>query len=522
MSSGIQAYNRGNQIASTSYVKEREFTVSQFMPRQPLDLADQNANGNESYAQTNSQQLSSQQLGSPPPNLPPAPPRGGYLAEPKTIAETGLNPGMVTDLVLKVLYYQSYQTGYEMAAQLRLPFYGIIENIMSALKREELVELTGQSGLGAAGYQYVMTKKGMDRAETVLKRNGYVGPAPVPLIKYIEMVLLQAQHKPQINQAVVTNALRGMTLNPDIVDKVGAAVNAGRSLFLFGAPGNGKSMLTERIGRMMGDAIVVPYAIEADGQIIQFFDLHLHRPMPFPNANGQFPAPSPGGIVDPIYAECADRRWVQVQRPLVITGGELQMTDLDLVWHSDTGFYEAPYQLKANNGVFLIDDFGRQQMSPQQLLNRWIVPLEKSVDFLTLHTGKKLQVPFELFLVFSTNLEPADLVDEAFMRRIQNKLMMPDPSPELYRNIFVAECQRVGVPFDENGFTYLVSEYYIKTRRPLRAVHPRDILRQLLGLARYQNTQPSLTPRLIDLATGTYFVPLDKARTLANTGGSQQ
>lgn len=510
---GLEAYNRVDDQPfphTRAPQPRKESIVSQFIPRQPSEL-------NSGYAQPEAA-----------PAYQPAPqpavsvqqsaaqPKNGYLQEPKTMAETGLSPSLVTELVLKVLYYQSYQTGYEMASQLRLPFYGVIEVVMQALKREELVELTGASGLGAAGYQYVMTRKGMDRAEAVLKRNSYVGPAPVPLSKYIEMVLLQAQHKPQINQAVVQNALRGMNLVGDTIDKVGAAVNAGRSLFLFGSPGNGKSMLTERIGMMMGDAVVVPYALEADGQIIQFFDLHLHHAIAFPGPNG-LPPPSLSGLVDPIHAECADRRWVQVQRPLVITGGELTMTDLDLVWHGDTGFYEAPYQLKANNGVFLIDDFGRQVMSPQQLLNRWIVPLEKGTDFLTLHTGKKLQVPFELFLVFSTNLEPAELVDEAFLRRIQNKLHMPDPSLDQFRNIFMAECQRLGIPYDESAFSHLVREHYMKTNRPMRAVHPRDILRQLTSLARYQNIAPQLSPRLIDLAAATYFVPLGEKKA---TSGS--
>ncbi len=233
----------------------------------------------------------------------------------------------------------------------------------------------------------------------------------------------------------------------------------------------------------------------------------MHRPVA--TANGkQTPAADFNGLVNAKHAEYADRRWVQVERPVVMVGGELVMESLDLHYHADTGFYEAPFQLKANNGVFLIDDFGRQQISPQQLLNRWIVPLEKWVDFLTLHTGKKLLVPFELFLVLSTNLEPADLVDEAFLRRIRNKLNVPNPTLEQFCQIFAGECGRQGVPFDEVGLKYLINEHYMKTHRPPRSVHPRDLLRQLVDFAQYQNIAPQLTPHLIDQAASTYFGPL--------------
>jgi hypothetical protein len=447
----------------------------------------------------------------PPPPVSGAalPPIASYLPEPRTTVATGLNPAMISDLVLKLLYYTSYMNGHEMAAQIRLPFYGVLDQALFALKREELCEVTGQNAVGEAGYQYILTRKGMDRAEAALRRSAYVGPAPVPVNKYIELVLIQAQRKARIDRAVVNNALTGMILTQDMIDKVGAAVNAGRSLFLYGAPGNGKSMLAERIGKMLGGSIAVPYAIEADGQIIQFFDLNLHRPVPFQTPTGG-DAPALGGIPDPRSAEYPDHRWLQTQRPVVVVGGELTMDSLDLIYHQESGFYEAPFQLKANNGVFLIDDFGRQQMTPQQLLNRWIVPLEKSIDFLTLHTGKKLQMPFELFLVLSTNLDPADLVDEAFLRRIQNKLNMPDPTPEQYVHIFTMECQRQGVPFDEHGLAYLMRENYMRTGRPLRAVQPRDLLRQLVGLARYQTMPPQLIPHLIDQATNTYFVSMAK------------
>src|SRR5438477_10161588 len=398
------------------------------------------------------------------------------------------------------MYFTSYMSGQEISAIIRLPFYGIIDQIINAMKREQLCDVSGTSVLGEAGYQYVLTVKGMERAHQVLARTSYVGAAPVPLARYIEAIRLETSAKPAITRDTVERALRGMIMGEELTNQVGAAVNAGKSLFLFGAPGNGKTLLAERIATMLGGHIAIPYALEADGQIIQLFDLNSHRPI--------VPKGSPEW--DPTKAELHDRRWVRIHRPVVNVGGELTMSSLDLVYNENAGFYEAPFQLKANGGLFLIDDFGRQQVSPQALLNRWIVPLEKSIDYLTLKTGKKLQVPFELFLVLSTNLQPEDRVDDAFLRRIQNRLHVPDPTAQHFYEIFLGQCKAMNIPFDQNGFMHLVTKHYRETGRPFRASHPRDLLRQLLGLARYLNVAPELTPQLLDAACATYFVNTKK------------
>jgi hypothetical protein len=431
----------------------------------------------------------------------------GYLdqlevmfTEPRTLQETGVNQGLISDLVLKTMYYTSYMSGQEISATLRLPFYGILDQIIGLLKKEQLCEVSGTSGLGEAGYQYILTIKGMERAHQVLARSKYVGPVPVPLGKYIEVIKMQAARKPTVNREMVEQALRGMVMSDELIDQVGSAVNAGKSLFLFGSPGNGKTLLAERIATMLGGNIAIPYALESDGQIIQLFDLNSHRPA----------VPQGASETDPTKAELGDRRWLRIHRPVVVVGGELTMASLDLIFNENVGFYEAPFQLKANGGLFLIDDFGRQQVSPQALLNRWIVPLEKGIDFLTLKTGKKLQVPFELFLVLSTNLQPEDLIDDAFLRRIQNKLNVPDPTAQQFFEIFVAQCKMMSVPFNQQGFIHLVNRHYKEMKRPFRASQPRDLLRQLIGIARYRNVPPEMTQQLVDAACATYFVNAKK------------
>jgi predicted ATPase with chaperone activity len=290
-------------------------------------------------------------------------------------------------------------------------------------------------------------------------------------------------------------------LEEAIIDRVGPAINSGSSLFLFGAPGNGKTSIAESIGRIiLRGAIYIPRSIIIAGQIVQLYDIVSHSAIP--DAEN-------GRVVDP--------RWIKIRRPNIVVGGELTLETLDLVYNASSGFYEAPFQLKANGGMLLIDDFGRQLVRPTDLLNRWIVPLEKGIDYLTLHTGRKVEIPFDVLLVFSTNLEPQQLVDEAFLRRIRHKIEIRDPSYDQYREIFRRICQSRNVPYDDKALAYLLQEHYIKPNIPLRACHPRDLIDQLVGIARYRGIAPRLTPDMIDHAWDAYFVDLtgNRGRTKA-------
>ncbi|CAN5801972.1 AAA family ATPase [soil metagenome] len=415
---------------------------------------------------------------------------GPYLGEPSSIDETGLDLNTIADLALKLVYFNSMTTAQSIADTLCLPFFNIVDRALILLKREEFIEVAGSSGFGELAYQYVTTPKGSARAHDVIERTSYVGPAPVTLESYWEIVRSQEIGQIRITPADVRRATADLVLPDDILDTLGQAVNTGRSLFLFGDPGNGKTTIAERITDLLGGAVLIPHALIVDGQIIKVLDLHNHVPVAL---NGKSEI---------------DRRWVACRRPSIIVGGELTLSTLDLVWDSGSKFYEAPLQLKANGGMLLIDDFGRQQVRPRDLLNRWIVPLEKRIDYLTLHTGKKIEVPFDQLIVFSTNLAPKDLVDEAFLRRIQNKVLIGNPSIDHFREIFRRQCDSLKVPFDQNGLVYLLREYYVKPKRELRSCHPRDILRTLIGIARYLDEPAILSTALIDRACQTYFVEL--------------
>ncbi len=296
-------------------------------------------------------------------------------------------------------------------------------------------------------------------------------------------------------------SLSHLILEESVFSKIGPAVNSGKSIFLYGPPGNGKTTIAESIGRMiLTNDILIPYSVEVDGQIIKVYDEINHEAVPDPLGNRG----STGGL----GTHRRDGRWIRVKRPVIMVGGELTLDGLELVYDATNKYYEAPFQMKANGGMFLIDDFGRQQIRPRDLLNRWIVPMEKNIDFLALHTGRKVEVPFEVLIVFSTNLPPRDLVDEAFLRRIRHKIEVTSPSFELYREIFRRVSESRNIPYDEQAVRYLLQEYYIKRNHKLRASHPRDLLDQVMDIAGYLGVEPQLKKELIDRAAESYFVEL--------------
>jgi len=417
----------------------------------------------------------------------------------KTVQDTGLNLGFLTDLIIKVMYYAGYISGFEIADRIKVPFVGVTDQALEFLKREKMCEVRGAGGIGEGSYQYVITYKGVEKAREVLERTTYVGPAPVPLTDYNRAIKAQGIRSITVRPRTIRQALSHLVLNERTLDSVGPAVNSGKSLFLFGPPGNGKTSIAEAIGRMMlTDDMLIPYAVDVEGEIIKVYDEVNHQIV-------EQASVLPGSGVPKRFP---DPRWIRVRRPAIMAGGELTIKNLDLIWDDATRFYESPHQMKANGGMLLIDDFGRQQVRPRDLLNRWIVPLEKRVDFLTLHTGRKIEIPFEVLVVFSTNMDPTDLVDEAFLRRIPHKIEVVDPTLEEFREIFGRMCDMKGIPYDERGLTYLLQEYYAKPRRRLRAVHPRDILNQLLDLAAYFGVEPRLSKDLIDRAASAYFVTI--------------
>ncbi len=418
------------------------------------------------------------------------------LSEPRTIEATGMPQEFLANLVLKTLYFGATMKGWQVAQAIRLHFSSVVEPVLQTLKSHHLIEVVGGNSLNRASYRYVITGKGAQRARELLERNRYVGPCPVTLRHYIDVVKLQAENRTLVYESDVRLAMRNLVLSQEIIDRIGPAVNSFKSVFVYGPPGNGKTSIAKSMAReLLSGNIMVPHAIFEDGQVIKVFDSEAH---PVINSEQAQLAEANG----------LDKRWVRCDAPVVMAGGELTMQDLDLAWSDTNRYYEAPLQLKANGGMLLVDDFGRQCVDPKELLNRWIVPLEERLDFLTFHTGKKFAVPFETLIVFSTNIDPASLVDEAFLRRIRHKFGIDNPTQQQYYQIFVNECKERDIKFEQNAFIHLLREHYVKEKRPLKACHPRDLLDQLADFAMYHGKPLIMTTDLIDRAARSYFAKL--------------
>ena len=442
-------------------------------------------------------------LGDPPPDIEETIPKisNAYVPRPPGKWEDlGLPLPFIFDLILRTIYNRGQLSGGELAHDLRVPF-SAIALVLQHMRKQTLVDIVGQKGSsGDSAFVYeIKPPKGAAAVQDALAKTSYVGPAPVPFADYAESVLAQSIKKLVVTRMSIQRAFEDLVITEDVFNEIGPAMNSGASIFFFGFPGNGKTSVAERVTRLMGDTVYIPHAIEANGQIIKVFDPILHT-----EKRDEQELEGLSSVL--LKASAHDNRFVRVKRPTIVVGGELIMPMLDLKYNEGGKFYEAPLQMKANGGVFMIDDFGRQQIRPMDLLNRWIVPLEKRYDYLTTVAGTKIEVPFDELLIFSTNLDPNQLADEAFLRRIKFKIEIRDPSEVQYRKIWELVCQGKRVEFDPAGIDYLIEKWYRPTGRPFRMCQPRDLLEQMNSIAKYNMERVNFSPDLIDAACETYFI----------------
>ncbi len=411
--------------------------------------------------------------------------------EPLSLGDLRVGEMLVEQIMLRFLLASGEALGRQVSSQLKIPFC-LVEPILTRLRAE--LKITYRGGTAAGDYLYVLTESGRAIARSYAVECTYYGACPVSLQDYIQSVRLQSVEGQHPQKEDLERAFADLLVSSNMLMRLGPAINSGKGMFLYGYPGNGKTSIAERVTATFGETIWIPRAIEVDGEILRLYDRMVH-------VDCDLPRESDGYLRQAGF----DKRWVRIKRPTVVVGGELELNMLEVQRNHNTGTSEAPLQLKSNCGTLVIDDFGRQKISVSQLLNRWIVPLEKRHDYLNMHSGKKIQVPFDQLVVFSTNLEPKDLVDDAFLRRIPYKIEVPDPSEEHFRRLFEIMCRVTGIPYRSEPIDYLIQTHYRPIGRPFRNCQPRDLLLQIKAHCLYQGIPLELRNEYFDIAVENYF-----------------
>ena len=410
----------------------------------------------------------------------------------QTVEETGISFLFLVELLSKILFLNGQMRLLDIAFHSKLTL-AVLEPLLAFMRTERMCEVSRQSEAETA-VTYVLTELGRLRAQDFLKKSQYAGAAPVSLVDYTERIRQQSVIDARITKQRVAETFQGTVLHHGILDLLGPAMNSGRAIFVYGPAGSGKTFIAEKLGHLFPDNIVIPYALLVDNEVIQIFDPLLHKPTQ--QADN-------GSSLD--RGNTFDQRWIPCQRPAIITGGELTLNMLDLDFDASARFYQAPPQVKANNGLLIIDDLGRQLISPQSLMNRWIVPLDRRIDYLALHTGTKFMIPFDVTVIFSSNISPTTLADEAFLRRLGYKIYIGAMSEEEYCSIFKQVCSEFAIDYQESSFKYLLQQLHYKYQKPLLACIPRDLIGQVRDFAGYHEIKPKLTEELLEIAWNNYF-----------------